>query len=318
MPPPMTKAILGRTPHTNGEWHGGRLANSVKWALKPIRAVLGKLDQGMVFTCGRAADYPFCPVFGIAITARCDIAQDKAEIYSYLPAVGLRDWWHIDGCRIVKSRAESQQFGNLRQIIKQVGLSDSILKVQTPRSVAEVLFPEGADGARGKNRARVMTLVDSLERLSTVDPAAGRSTDVQKLCLEFGGLRRAVMDELVTQRLTGHYFIPQLEPDGHDHGYVVLLREVRHLPRVVGESVASGLPRPDESVEPVLQSQAPSHLCFDHQDFAMPIGILPSPLIEHIMQCFALLFTRIGLDDLPDDYLTGLWARQGLDAAGSS
>ena len=45
----------------------------------------------------------------------------------------------------------------------------------------------------------------------------------------------------------------------------------------------------------------------------MPVGTLPSPLIEHLMQTFSLLFVRIGLDDIPPSYLHELWERQGIE-----
>jgi hypothetical protein len=39
------------------------------------------------------------------------------------------------------------------------------------------------------------------------------------------------------------------------------------------------------------------HLSFTHSDFAMPIGELTSPQVEHLLQTFSFLFGRIGLPD---------------------
>ena len=291
------------------------MAKKVLWKLTPIQPVMGRLDQGLIFTCGRAEDFLSHEVFGVTITARCDIAQDKADKYSYLPIVRLRDWWHVDGCRILSGRARHQQFTSLRQNLRHAGLSESILTVESPRRIAETLFPEGVDGPRAKCRVRVHELVASLERIEAVGEVAAQTEKVQALCSEFAGLRRSLMDELVAHRLTGYYFLPQIDPDGDDMGYVVLLREVRHLPREIARCVAAGFPRPEPRVDTDTGSQFVAHLCFDHYDFAMPIGLLPSPLIEHIMQSFALLFTRIGLEDLPSEYLTDLWDRQKLGPA---
>ena len=129
------------------------------------------------------------------------------------------------------------------------------------------------------------------------------------VCTTFAGLRKALMSELVSQRLLGFYFLSQIEFDGGDSGYVVCLRDVRHLPRKVALQVGSGLPKPRGPIPRKIDAC----LSFAHEDFAMPVGTLPSPLIEHLMQAFSLLFGRIGLADLPDSYISELWERQGLD-----
>jgi hypothetical protein len=45
-------------------------------------------------------------------------------------------------------------------------------------------------------------------------------------------------------------------------------------------------------------------------DLAMPISIVTSPNIEHFMQSFALLFSRIGIDAPDPSYVAQLWTRQ--------
>jgi hypothetical protein len=42
----------------------------------------------------------------------------------------------------------------------------------------------------------------------------------------------------------------------------------------------------------------------------MPLGLLRSPNLEHLMQSFALFFGRIGIADIPPKYVAQLWARQ--------
>ena len=53
---------------------------------------LGFLTQGTLFTCAAAEDYGGCNVHGLVITARCDVAQNKAAVFNYLPVVSLDDW----------------------------------------------------------------------------------------------------------------------------------------------------------------------------------------------------------------------------------
>lgn len=286
------------------------MADALTWALKPTKPVLGKLDQGWVFTCARAEDYLACPVFGLTITARCDIAHDKAAIYSYLPIVNLRDWWHVDGFRILVDRAHRQQLGALKQILREAGFSPSVLASETATRITDVLFPPDVTGNRAKLRQRALVVAESITRLAGAKSSAS-SSEVGRFCAEFPKLRKATLDDLLAHQLLGYYFLPQVEADGADEGFVVLLREVHQFPRALAQLVASGIQRPADASTGSIDLLA--HLSFEHYDFAMPIGVLPSPLTEHIMQNFSLLFTRIGLDDLPQGYIDGLWDRLGLD-----
>jgi len=44
----------------------------------------GKLEQGLIFNCGKAVNYVGCEVYGMLITARCDLTHDKIPIFHYL------------------------------------------------------------------------------------------------------------------------------------------------------------------------------------------------------------------------------------------
>ncbi len=113
--------------------------------------------------------------------------------------------------------------------------------------------------------------------------------------------------ELAAQRLAGYYFLDRLEPDGDNNGFVALLREVQSIPRCAAVAVADGL---DASLfadickaEPLLGGR----LQISEDSLAMPVGILLSPNLEHLMQSFSLLFGRIGIADPEPVYVAGLW-----------
>ena len=276
--------------------------------LKPRRPVLGRLDQGDIFSCAHAEGYHQYNVYGLTITARCDIAQDKAEFYSYLPVVPLRAWWHVDGFRILCYRARRQQMGALRDALVQAGHSPSITDSEPPSRILQVLFHKGRTDVSSRLRKRIATILELMERLDDWDQSGATTANVRAACQALSTLRTSLMAELVSQRLLGFYFLSQIEFEGDDSGYVVCLRDVRHLPRTVALLVRSGLPKHLDSASKEIDAC----LSFNHEDFAMPVGTLPSPLTEHLMQTFSQLFIRIGLDDLPDSYLSGLWERQGI------
>src|SRR5262249_11838328 len=223
--------------------------------------------------------------------------------------VSLRDWWHMDGAALLLDRALRDQMSALRDILKTAGHADSILSVQAPRTVIDTLFPETTVSSGLKTRNRALAIVTAIEEIASCKlPLA--TEQLSNVCNTFSKSRRALMDELLKGRLAGFYFVPVIEFDGPDDGFVVLLREVRHLPRAVAGAVGAGLIRPlDDSG---LATFMP-HLSFVGDDFAMPIGQLPSPLTEHVMQSFTMLFSRIGLEDLPTTYVTGVWDRLDID-----
>ena len=61
------------------------------------RPILGEMTQGVVFAGAFADNYRNAPVWGICITARCDAAHDKAQVFNYLPIVRFEDWLVVDG-----------------------------------------------------------------------------------------------------------------------------------------------------------------------------------------------------------------------------
>lgn len=277
------------------------------WSQKPQQPVLGELSQGTIFTCAMSEDYPSVAVYGLTITARCDIAHGKAKIFSYLPVVSLKDWCHMDGAAQLAGRALRDRTSALSELLKNAGHSDSILAVQPARHVVDTLFHEGS--ADKKLRTRAIDIVSAIEHAKGLTLPA-TTEQLAALCGRFDKLRRGLFDDLLKGRLTGFYFLPAVEFNGPDDGFVVLLREVRHLPRMVARAVGAGAAIPLN--EPDVAALSP-HLSFSPVDFAMPIGQLPSPLIEHVMQSFTMLFSRIGLDDLPAPYLSGVWGRLAID-----
>ena len=44
----------------------------------------GPMTLGTIFTCAVAGGYASRPVYGIVLTARCDISHDKALVVNYL------------------------------------------------------------------------------------------------------------------------------------------------------------------------------------------------------------------------------------------
>lgn len=132
-----------------------------------------------------------------------------------------------------------------------------------------------------------------------------RGSRSPELFLLNDGAVSTLLKELTQQRLSGYYFLPSVYDSEDDLGYVVLLREVKHLSRSAAAAIAAGIDRTE-----VSDRNGSLDLDFGIESFAMPIGEISSPAIEHILQTFAQLFGRIGLDDLSTDFLHAIWSRR--------
>jgi len=265
------------------------------------------MTQGTIFACGVAEEYDGCPVHGVVITARCDVAHDKVRVHSYLPVVTLDDWLHRDGRIALAHRLLKEATGRMQAALRDAHYSPTVLETEQPQVVLESLFPSGSDRSL---RARFEKGCEHFD-LACRSLASAPS---HKMCLDVARqapkLRDGLVSELVHNKLSGFYFLSAIEPHGLDLGYVVLVREIRAVPREVALAIADGL---DGAFFDDMCRASPSlrdRLRIRPGEFAYPVGQLLPPHLEHLLQAFAFLFSRIGLPDPDRAYAEGLWARQ--------
>jgi len=258
--------------------------------------VLGQLGQGALFTCARAERYPHCEVSGIVLTARCDIEQDKFNVLNYAPVVRLDDWLAVDGYDICVSRASADFIGRVSKALKSVELPESLLHSQNLSSILEAVI---RDPDAPKNIRKTESAFVELVRIESIlsKCSTGTAYSNPDFHEHFGGQVRSVIKELMNHKLSGYYYLPAVDASSGQEGFVALLREVTYLPRALASLIAKGVSQDDV----VLQAMPnwTLYLDFEMNPFAMPIGELASPHVEHLLQTFSYLFGRIGLPD-PD------------------
>jgi len=264
---------------------------------RPIlrNAEIGRITQGTIFSCAVAERYEDTNVFGLTITARCDVAQEKYHILNYLPVVSLADWLQNDGLDIMIDRERKEIMGSVRSIMKEASVSSSLIDAVGLISIAETHFPIGtstkAEKARNERFSRYVTRYTDLSATSF----ASRNIGLTWFRRNGPSRIKELITELSRHTLQGYYFLEQLQIDDEPVGYVALLREVTPLQRNVVSDLAKGISK--EHWRQIYESGGGVALRFDKDDFAMPISQVGSPTIEHIMQCFSNLFGRIGVAD---------------------
>lgn len=274
------------------------------------KAIFGKVEQGMIFSCAIAEDYEKCNVHGIIITARCDIAQYKARNYNYLPVVTFGDWIHRDFRLLLADQIRKDINTSVSNLLKKAGHSPAVIETLSINQIYETLFMEITDKKLLKDKETFASYVRDLELLDKVIKSEPQENVISMLADKYNKIRDKITSELVKQHLNGYYFFDSIDQD-NDLGYVVLLREIRHISRDLIQMIANGLESKTYDELCDRRYDWKGRLVFNLEiDMAMPVSKLRSPNLEHLLQSFSMLFGRIGLTDVQEEYISSLWSRQ--------
>ena len=266
------------------------------------------IDQGLIFTCARAESYENCNIHGLIISARCDIEHNKSGVFHYLPVVKINDWLHRDFIHISCSRLIEEQLGIIRNCLEQNGFSLSILITQKPKDIFNILFLNNkSDKKIAKSIPQLEKSIKRLELLENLIKLKPHLVDIIPLFSEFTKFCYRLIEDLIFNKISGYYFLNSLKPEYiDDFGYVVLLRQIRHLPIYLAHAITHGFDLTDYHLICKKHPECYGLLDISKDNFAMPIGLVRSPEIEHLMQNFSLLFSRIGVEDPDYKYINKL------------
>lgn len=249
------------------------------------------LDQGCIFYGAYAEDYRGSSNYGLIITARCDIAQNKAKKYSYLPVVSLNDWMRQDLVQIVKRRVSKNVQNKLLETFSKIGGTELIIKTYSLEKIRDAFSSEGTE----KNRAKFFEACDLKVLFEKVSEVPVSEEIFNSFLKSFKSEVLQVIKSLVGQNESGYYFIDEIWNEGP---HVVLLREIHHIDNFTAHKLREGVE--------MQGSMAPNYL---GEKLSYTVGVIDSPFIEHIMQKFSELFVRIGIEDpdfsAPDAILKG-------------
>lgn len=254
----------------------------IEWPVK------GKLQQGMVFSNCLVPGYDKCDGWGLVITARCDLANEKVPVLNYLPIVRFEDWIARDGRDVVLARALAEEGGSVSKLLDDMGAPESVLLGTDLPDVLERLL-EALDA---KKRKSFQVRCDKASARHRQLGLSGGPT-INWLREEFPKLYASTVKELMTHRLAGYYFLASLEPNEPPSCYVVMLRQIGVMSARIATRLLDGI-----TAAEVRNALDGAETLFRHEsrdDVAMPIGVLASPYIEHLLQTFSYLLSRIGL-----------------------
>ncbi len=273
--------------------------------LKP--STYGNITQGTVFSCGYAARYEDRTVYGLTITARCDVAQQKYPVLNYVPIVTLSDWLRRDGLDIIIEQEENDLSGRIKAILRQSNISSEILLSIPLEEIAKTHFPtDTKDKRHSKINSNFSEISKKLITVRELKNKENPNIIYQWFVNNSESRIRDIITRLSQHSVLGHYLLETLSHRGDEkYGYVCLLREVTTLPRVISEKIGKGLDKKthDDLCKKYMYS---NRLIINQDELSMPVVEIGSPTIEHILQCFSNLFGRIGISDPIDETILNL------------
>lgn len=254
----------------------------------------GKLEQGVIFSCGVAENYDECIVFGLMINARCDIAQDKIDKYCYLPVVNLVDFIEREFKYILISRLQSDCVNTIKNILKSIGESQNIVSVFSLDSVEKNILPLIP---KMKDKEKIVGVIDKI-KLSKIDYECKLSC--AEVFAKYKQEAIQLLKELVSHKLSGYYYLEKIYQKELSCHHIVLLREPLNIPKEIAKKIPSGLCSQDVLAFNGKQNMS-VNISIAENDLCMPYGVLKSPFLEHLMQRFSEQFSRVGVEDSPAD-----------------
>ena len=214
-----------------------------------------------------------------------------------MPIVKLGDWFLRDGLDILSEQEIADQYGKLKGMLKQANLDPVLIESVPLESIAEVQFPLNLGSKpQQKKAADFRTQVQTIRELESIIHNESPRDKFEWFKKNRQHKIEEIVKRLSRHLLSGYYFLERVDANEKESpGYVCLLREVASVPRTVAQSIGRGLSLSQYQDEFPTERQLA--LSFEHDDLAMPVSEISSPTIEHILQMFAFLFTRIGIED---------------------
>ncbi len=268
--------------------------------------------QGTTIYGLRSQYYEGICCYGVIITARCDIAQEKVKALHVLSAISLRDWV----CTELFDRAfhaylENDILGPIKQWSKDNELDfDTLLTFGPNKTMVNI----NADTSlKAKNRNKLEKAVSQWEQWNQLSSCCSMDIRIKLLNGDLSSKKKSLLNELLSGRFPNDfYFLPGSAcVPGREYfdGLVVNLRDIIQISLQEIDEIQkceldyTALSKTKSGQERTQYLNKKFFLNCDN-DFVDIIGYVDSPWIEHLVQNFSNTFARIGVNTLPKSKLS--------------
>lgn len=255
--------------------------------------IIGSIDQGTIINSCVAEGYIQFSIFGIVITPRCDLDNNKVSTVHYLPVVRLEDWIIIDFWILFCNRVRNEIYGKIYGILDKYDLSRSLIQSISYTKLREALKEKIS---KPDDYDKFIKLLSELELLSKKHQEI--KNDQHKQLLElYHKVSKSIFKDLKENKIKEFYLLESW--DIKDNYYIVLMREIRKLNFDLANKVSFGLHRHQITVNEFKTNDISNES--NQDEFICSIATLKSPHIEHLIQQFFWNFGRIGVENHPND-----------------
>lgn len=260
---------------------------------------IDKITQGSIFNHALNEDFESGGNLGMLISARCDLANNKAPKYSYLPVISLKNYisYYTVAKLLVEQRSE--ELNKIKNLIKSEKESPDTVDLYG----AEVSVEKLIVNPKNKEKAvKCLSIISSIEQLQNTEWLDHKREDYslipeKKFKLELKNLSENktegffLIDEVVDHNNAGESLGP----------HVVLLREIHHISADVVALVKKGCNHDDL----INKDVSLGSIGLKAGEMSYILCNVSSPFIELIMQRFSNLFTRIGVQSPSSKLVSG-------------
>lgn len=264
-----------------------------------------ELDQGTIVYGCRSPQYPDLRCYGIIITARCDIANDKVAKLYYLIGVDANEWI---SSRLAYCQAYEQNYASkikeFEDKVKKMTKGKDALNAETLLKMSDetaVCVLDSLNIAKQKDRDLLM---ESFRILRVYQKAhkSDCSGDRRALIKELPNPAIAYLQKIGSGKFVHFYYLPQaayLKNSEMKKGLIVDFQEIESIS--MEDAVQIVTPGIDHRLLADYSSDQEKRyrqkFWLEHEDdFVAVEGAIQPTWLEHFMQRFSHAFTRIGID----------------------
>lgn len=257
--------------------------------------------QGLFVFGTKSSFYPGKACYGVIITARCDFAQNKIPNVHFVTAIPITEWVKTDLAVMAALEVRANVLNRLKkQYMVKHNLDPQICFELGPRK-SEIILKSYESGKS------LISISQEIEKWILADRIiAGLVPEAEVIQAmntnpDFSGKKKEKIDLVLSHRLNAYYFFTATGLTGSVDGFVANFRDIQsmemsHFNLLIEHKI-------DCKYDEILQNNDLRRIFFlnNKEDFAAYIDVIPSPEIEHLMQSFAFLYSRIGIRDINPD-----------------
>lgn len=210
----------------------------------------------------------------IIISARCDIANEKAHHILCLPVFKLKDWLLYSGDKIIFKNVFKTLVNKINQDGRKFGVTTSTIDT----------FPLKISLSKAPANSELLGLIKCYKK--------------QECCYEFSFMKKAkskVIEEIINNQNMSYFFVEKILESEPLDPHIIDISNPISIPFIVAKSVSEKINRKKYTDNDIFHN----YLNFD-SDILKIQSNLSSPYVELLLQKFSNYYSRIGTENLSD------------------